>query len=91
MNQDKQRLMFAPDVLFEAFNEEGVIVDMDGEKVFELNQTGARTVELIAGGHSVDEILSALLEEYSADRAAMKEEISALVQSLLDRGLIVES
>ena len=90
MTEKEQRLTFAPDVLFDAANEDGVIVDLSGEKVFELNQTGARAVELIAAGHSIDEIFNTLFEEYSVDRAVMKQEISVLIQSLLDRGLIVE-
>lgn len=67
------------------------MVDLSGGKVFELNQTGARIVELIAAGNSIDKILAALFDEFDVDRAAMREEASALIQSLLDRGLVVES
>jgi hypothetical protein len=88
---ERRRLTLAPDVLFQACNQEGVMVDLRGGKVFELNQTGARMVELIAARNSIDEIFATLFDEFDVDRAVMQEETSTLIQSLLDRGLVVES
>ena len=67
------------------------MVDLQGGKVFGLNQTGARMVELIAAGDSIEQILTILVEEYEGDRAVIQKETSALIQSLLDRGLVVQN
>lgn len=91
MTGERRRLSLGPDVLFQVCDQEAAMVDLLGGKVFELNQTGARMIELIAAGNATDKVLATLFDEFDVDRAVMQEEVSALIQSLLDRGLVVES
>lgn len=90
MSDRIQRLSFAPDVLFQASDEEAVMVELQAGKVFELNETAARVVELIGAGNSTDQILALLSDEYDIDRAVIEKETARVVQSLLDCGLVVE-
>jgi len=83
-------LSFAPDVLFQGSDQEAVMVELQAGKVFELNETAARVVELIGAGNSTDKIVAVLADEYDVDRAVIEKEASRVIQSLLDRGLVVE-
>lgn len=90
MSDRTQRLSFAPDVLFQGSDQEAVMVELQAGKVFELNETAARVVELIGAGNSTDKIVAVLADEYDVDRAVIEKEASRVIQSLLDRGLVVE-
>lgn len=90
MTNRNQRLRFAPDVLFQVSHQEAVMVELQAGKVFELNETGARIAELIASGASIDKILAVLSDEYDIERDVIQQETLRIVQSLLDRGLVVQ-
>jgi len=66
------------------------MVELQAGKVFELNETAARIVELIAAGSPTDKILAVLSDEYDVDRVVIEKEASRVIQSLIDRGLVVE-
>lgn len=66
------------------------MVELQAGKVFELNETATRIIELIGAGTSTGQILAVLSDEYDVDRAVIEKEASRVIQSLLDRGLVVE-
>lgn len=84
-----QPLGLAPDVVFQVIKGEALILKLDDEQVFALNETGARIAELITQGHRVDAVAAALSAEFGVARDRIDAEVRALVQSLVSRGLLI--
>ncbi len=90
MTDKLQQFTFKEDVILERFNDSALLVDMETEKVFQLNETGARIAELIIEKRSVSEIITALNGEYEATLPEKETDVLAFLQDLLDHGLIAE-
>lgn len=83
-------LAFAPDVVFQTIDGEGLLLGLHNEVVFSLNASGARIVELIAEGRGVSAIVDTLSTEYECPRDEIVEDVQQLIDSLRTRGLIVQ-
>jgi hypothetical protein len=84
-----QKFNLAPEVLFQRFEGKGLLVDLDGERVYQLNATGTRLAELIEANLSLDEMLSTLTSEYQASPDELARDVHALLHELLEEKLIV--
>ncbi len=67
-----------------------MLVDLSTNRIFELNETGARIWELIAEGLSGDRVVERLVSEFSIDEAGAAGEYRQLVEQLRREGLIGE-
>lgn len=79
----------APDVLFQEVDGEIVLLDLESERYFGLNRTGARIWQLVGEGAAPDAIVDRLQREFEADRAAIARDVEALLDQLLRAGLLV--
>jgi len=86
----QQHVRFAPDVVLQVIDGEALLLKLQDEVVFSLNETGARIAQLIAGGRSVEATVDALTIEYGQIREEVERDVIALVQALLARGLVVD-
>lgn len=89
MTDHWQKLAFAPDVVVQVINGEALILKLQEEEVFSLNETGARIAQLIGEGRSVDAVVDTLTAEYETSRADIEREVIDLVQALVSKGLVV--
>ena len=76
-------------VLARAVEDGVVLVDLETNRIYELNRTAGRTWTLLAEGLSLDEIETRVAEEFSVDRQTVRAEMEALVEELLDQQLLV--
>ena len=90
MTDKLQQFTFKEDVILERFDESALLVDLDTEKVFQVNETGARIAELIIAKCSVSEIIAALNGEYEAALPEKETDVLAFLHVLLAHGLIAE-
>jgi hypothetical protein len=90
MTDKLQQFSFKEDLILERFDENALLVDLDTEKVYQLNATGARIAELIIEKRSVSEIITALNGEYEAALLEKETDVLAFLQDLLAHGLIAE-
>ena len=81
---------FPAGVVLRTFGDEGIVVDLDTETVYALNDTAARIADLIAEDRSVGDILTHLQAEFDADIQLLTQDLDQLVQALAERRLIVE-
>jgi hypothetical protein len=65
-----------------------VLVDLENDRIYALNETGARLWELLAAGRSRTEIRDKLLEEFDVDPAELDGEIDSLLADLQAAGLV---
>jgi hypothetical protein len=78
-----------PDVIGQRLGHEHVLVHLQSEQIFELNRTAARIWELLQSTTSVEEIERRLLAEFDVSAEQLAVEMQQLVQSLLDKDLLV--
>ena len=90
MIEQSGRLFFASDVVLQVVDDEALVLKLQDETVFSLNDTGARIAQLIDGGYAVEEVAHILAREYGAPRDAVESEVKGLVQVLRSRGLVVD-
>lgn len=69
-----------------------VFMDVSRGQFYSLRETGIRVWELIGedatGRTSVDDVVSALCEEYDVDRKTCLHDIGVLIEELLEAGLV---
>jgi len=75
-------------VLFRRLAGGGVIVDLDGDRIFELNDTGARIWECLQAGQSVAMLPAILSNEFDVDANAAAAEVRRLIAELQAAGLL---
>lgn len=85
----KQSFSLAPEVTLQRFDEKAILVDLASELVYQLNGTGARVVELLVAGHSLQEVYRLLSEEFQVSLEDLKHDIDLLLENLTDNRLIV--
>jgi len=88
-SNDEQRVACNPDVLAKAVGSETVLVNLRTNRIYELNRTAARLWTLLDEGSTPADVEDALAREFSVDREALRLEIEALVEELLDEELLV--
>jgi hypothetical protein len=91
MTDHQQRFVFAADVILQVIDREALILKLDDEVAFSLNETGARIGQLIAEGRGLDELVDILASEYATPRSELDREVRGLVKTLLGKGLLVVS
>jgi len=90
MIEHTHRLYFASDVVLQVIDGEALVLKLQDETVFSLNDTGARIAQLIDAGHGTEEVVRILCREYGAARDEVQPEVMALVQTLRAKGLVVD-
>lgn len=89
MTDRRPQFSFAPDVVVQVINGEALILKLQDEEVFSLNETGARVAQLIDEGCALDGMIDTLTSEYATDRGDIEREVNGLLQALLSKGLLV--
>lgn len=77
------------DVVFRDLAGEAVILNLASGTYFGLNEVGTRIWNLLAEHESTEQTLAALLEEYEVEEAPLRQDIEALLRTLVEKGLIV--
>lgn len=77
-----------PRVLCKELEGEAVLLDLDSETYFGLNETGARFWALLASGSSLGRVLETMGEEYDAPLEVLHRDLEQLLGELERLGLI---
>ena len=77
-----------PDVVSRRLDEQTVLVNLRTNRIFELNRTGAQLWDLLGDGSSESRIVERLGAEFDVPQEQLEREVRALLESLLDEGLI---
>lgn len=76
-------------VIFQRLDDEAIVVDLEEGSIFSLNETGARLWEIVTAGGDEQSIRRTLLAEYDVAAPRLDDEISRLLQELMDAGLLL--
>ncbi len=83
-----QRVAVPPDVLMREVADESVILNLNTETYFGLDETGTRMWQALVGEESVQQAYEALLDEYEVDPELLRADLRALIEKLVSHGLL---
>jgi hypothetical protein len=69
-------------ILFQKLGKEAVILHLDSEEYFGLDEIGTRIWEVLKQEGSTEKALSILLEEYSVEEEILRADIEELIEQL---------
>ena len=71
-------------------DEESVLLSLETQQYYSLNETGSRIWELLSDGHDADDIASAITEEWATTHEEALEYVQAFLQELSQADLVEE-
>jgi hypothetical protein len=77
-----------PDVVYRELEGEIVLVHLGTNRIYSLNETGARFWELLASGSERAEIERQLLDEFAVEPEDLRQEIDSMLSALAEEGLV---
>ena len=82
------RVRIPDDVLISRLQEESVILNLDSERYFGLDDIGTRFLSVLTSADSIEAAYQSLAEEYDVDREVLRQDLIALIQNLQQQGII---
>ena len=82
------RVKIPDDVLISKLQEESVILNLDSERYYGLDDVGTRIMSVLTTSESIEVAYQTLLKEYDVDPQTLRQDLLELVQNLADQGLI---
>ena len=82
------RVRVPDDVLISQLQEESVILNLDSERYFGLDDVGTRMLSVLSASDSIEAAYESLLEEYDVDSQVLRQDLLALVENLMQKGIV---
>src|ERR1044071_65143 len=77
-------------VLVSHLQEESVILNLESERYFGLDDVGTRFLTVLTSSESIEAAYKRLSEEYDVDPQVLRHDLLALVENLVDQGLLIQ-
>jgi len=84
----KQTITLSPDVISQEVSGETVLLDLESENHFGLDEVGTRIWQLIESAGDLEAIFKTLLEEYDVEEEELLGDLSNLVGEIEKLGLV---
>ena len=78
-------------VLMRSLGDEMVMLNLDAESYYGLNEVGARLMQLAETGATLDQITEQLFGEFEVKREQLEHDIRTVAAELIAAGLLVEA
>ena len=88
MNLSGNRAIVPAHVLVRHLDGESVLLNLETERYFGLDETGTRMLELVSTMPSIDAAYDMLLEEFEVEPALLLEHLNELLNGLVENGLV---
>lgn len=82
------RVKIPDDVLISKLQEESVILNLDSERYYGLDDVGTRILSVLSTSESIEAAYETLLKEYDVDAHVLRLDLLALVERLINLGVI---
>jgi hypothetical protein len=82
------RVTVPDDVLISNLQEESVLLNLDSERYFGLDDVGTRMFSVLTNSDSIATAYESLAQEYAVDRQVLRDDLIVLVENLLEQGLV---
>ena len=78
-------------VLISHLQEESVILNLDSERYFGLDDVGTRFLTVLSSSESIEAAYEKLVHEYDVDPNVLRDDLLTLVEKLIDQGLLIRT
>jgi hypothetical protein len=82
------RVRVPEDVLISNLQDESVILNLNSERYFGLDDVGTRMLTVLSRSSSIESAYELLLKEYDVDPQSLRQDLTSLIENLLQQGLI---
>ena len=82
------RVTVPDDVLISNLQDESVILNLDSERYYGLDDVGTRFLSVLTTSDSIEAAYDRLRDEYDVDPEVLRADLLALVERLIDQGLL---
>ncbi len=83
-----KKVKISDSVLFQQINNECVLLDMDSEQYFGLDDVGARMWQVLSEDGDTEKAVTVLLAEYDTDEKTLRQDLITLLSELGNQKLI---
>jgi hypothetical protein len=85
---EPRRFRPSTDTVARRMDDQYVLVQLQTNRIYELNRTGARLWELLETGHDLEQAQEQLLLEFDVDEERIRNEVDTLMHDLVAQGLL---
>lgn len=85
----QQKIALSPDVISQQVSGETVLLDLESENYFGLDEVGTRICQLIKETNDLNTIYNTLLGEYEMPEERLQQDLTTLLTEIEGLGLIV--
>ena len=82
------RVKIPDDVLISKLQEESVILNLDSERYYGLDDIGTRILSVLTTSESIEAAYQTLVNEYDVDADVLRQDLIELIENLSKQGLI---
>ena len=82
------QIALSPEVLFQELDGQSVLLNLQDEHYYGLDDVGSRAWQLLAEGREMDSVVQDLLAEYDVDEADLRRDLADLIGKLAEAGLV---
>lgn len=83
------RVRVPDDVLISNLQQESVILNLDSERYYGLDDMGTRFLTVLNTSESIEAAYEALRREYDVEAQVLREDLSELIENLLKQGILI--
>jgi len=83
------RLRMAEDVLISSLQEESVILNLDSERYYGLDNVGTRFLSVLDTSDSIEAAYEVLRDEYDVDADGLRQDLLELAEDLVKQGILI--
>lgn len=83
-----QKITFADTVFAQEVDGEMVLLDMESENYFGLDEVGTAIWQAMQEYGTLQEVFNAMLEQYDVEEEVLERDLSDFVEKLLESGLV---
>ncbi len=84
----KMRVSTPSQVVTRQLDGELVLLNLDTENYFGLDEVGTRMWELVSSSRSVEDAFEQLVAEYDVDASTLRKDLEALLRQLVESGIV---
>lgn len=85
------RVTVPDDVLISNLQDESVLLNLDSERYYGLDDVGTRFVSVLTTSDSIETAYERLRNEYDVDPQVLRNDLLALIENLIDQGLLIRT
>ena len=79
------------DVLISNLQEEAVILNLDSERYYGLDDVGTRFLSVLNTSESIEAAYEVLRDEYDVDPQSLRQDLLDLTETLLQQGILIRA